>query len=301
MSDDQNKLYKVEWAFSFEKLGAEIGDFVKTMGSQGDDAIKQEQFSAPLEDATSATIRIDLSMGEHVITTLPPESTNLIEADLAYVGEIKFVVAGQAERQVTLSHTSGPGGWLRTMAGWMGSGGRIKWHVGLSPNLPIGLDVRGGLGESHINLAAMQARHIFLKLGTGEVTATLPGGAYRTSVEVGIGQFNLNFPDQAQLDLGVDAGTSEVNITLGQGCTGAITIKGGVGECNVTLPVGTAVRVEASTGLGAVDVKNHALNKVRGGDEFMSASGVWETAGYEAAEAKLHIHYEGGIGAFNLR
>ena len=57
MDENKEKNYKVEWSFSFEKLGDQIGDFFKSMGAEGSEEIKHEHFSEPLGAATSARAR----------------------------------------------------------------------------------------------------------------------------------------------------------------------------------------------------------------------------------------------------
>ncbi|MDZ4768582.1 MAG: hypothetical protein SGJ24_05595, partial [Chloroflexota bacterium] len=269
MTDDKNKQYKTEWSFSFEKLGDQIGEFARSMGVQGEEAIKHDIFTAPLSGVSATTVRIDLSVGEHTVRALAADSINLIEADLTYVGEIAFSDTGDAERKVTLSQASSPGSWVRGMMGWMGSR-RLKWDVALTTKIPLTLDVRGGVGETTLDLAALQTRQLHLSMGTGKVNAILPGAqTYSAKIDAGIGEFTLRVPDNTEITLEVTAGTGEVTIELGAGCRGSVAIDGGVGEFNLKLPQGAAIRVEGSTSIGGIHIQGHGLQKVRGGDEFI--------------------------------
>ncbi|MBE0689872.1 MAG: hypothetical protein IH587_07100, partial [Anaerolineae bacterium] len=98
----EEKKYKTEWSFSFEKLGSDIGDFVKSLGIGDEESVKEGEFNAPIDGAQSAHVRLDCSVGKCIIRPLT-NLDNLIEADLTYVGDINFVVSGEAEKSVTLS------------------------------------------------------------------------------------------------------------------------------------------------------------------------------------------------------
>lgn len=302
MSDEKNKNYKTEWTFSFEKLGDQINEFVQSMGMQGEEAIKHDTFSAPLEEATSASVRLDLSVGETNIHTLS-DSANLIEADLTYVGEVKFVVSGETDKNVSLSQVRTPAEWFRGMFGWIGSGRKLKWDVGLSPKVPMKLHIQGGVGDNRFDLQDLQVVNLTMAGGTGEMHAMLPKQAtpYPAVVSGGVGEFDLTVPEDTEVELRLSAGTGEINLTYGAGASGSAHINGGIGACNVTLPEGAAVRIEAKTGIGGVSVHGHRLSKVRGGDDFISSQGVWETPGFEDAEKQIMIRFDGGIGGLNVR
>lgn len=305
MSDEQQqggKSYRTEWSFSFDKLGEQIGEFVRSVSSQTEQEIKHGVYTDPLGDATSAIVRIDLAVGENTLYALPAESTNLIEADLNYIGEIKFATTGETERYVALSQTVNAGSWVRGVVGLVGSSKRLTWRIGLSRNLPIALDVRGGVGEAILNLTDLHVSRLSLAMGTGEMTVHLPAqGGYPTRISAGIGEFNIHVPAESPLDMTVDGGTGEIELFMAEGVHGSVAIKGGVGESVLHIPSGTAIRVEAHIGIGNVDVHGHSMNRVRGGDAFISTEGVWETPGYEAAERKLSIRFDGGVGGLKIR
>src|SRR4051794_19494166 len=111
MDENKEKNYKVEWAFSFEKLGDQIGDFFKSVSTEGKEEIKHAQFSEPLGAATSARVRIDFSVGESTIKPLNT-SDNLLEADLTYVGDVELKASGETEKVVHLSQAAGAAEWF---------------------------------------------------------------------------------------------------------------------------------------------------------------------------------------------
>ncbi|MBL8131388.1 MAG: hypothetical protein JNL42_05990 [Anaerolineae bacterium] len=302
MTEEKNKTYKTEWSFSFEKMGDQIGEFVQSLGIQGDQAVKEEIYTSPVDGAESADIRLDLSVGEHSVKALPAESTNLIEADLTYVGDLNFVVKGEAARSVSLSQANTPADWFRNFFGWIGSGRKLRWDVSLSPNVPTNLEIRGGVGESKLDLAQLKVTGLSISLGTGEMKATLPAKQqYAVQINGGLGEFDVTIPDETEVDLTIRAGTGETTVRFGANGNSTARIHGGIGECSLVMPQGAAIRVEARTGIGGVNIHGHHLQKVRGGEEFIRAQGVWETPDYETAEKRITVRFEGGVGELNIR
>ena len=114
MSDNQQppKQYKTEWSFSFEKLGDQIGDFFRSVGAPEDVEVKTDTFSDVVGTATSARVRLDLSAGETNIYMLEG-SDKLIDAEITYIGAMRFVTNNEAEKVVSLSQVTTPGEWFR--------------------------------------------------------------------------------------------------------------------------------------------------------------------------------------------
>jgi hypothetical protein len=303
MDEQKDKKYVTEWSFSFEKLNDQIGEFVKSVGVSAQDSIKQGQFSTPLSGAESARVRLDLSVAETNITALPADSPNLLDADLIYVGEINFVTEGEAERVVHLAQVAGASDWFRSFFGWIGSRRTLKWDVGLTPTIPLDLDIRTGVGESNLELGALNIRSLHVNGGTGEFTVVLPAPAqpYTAVVNSGVGETRFTIPDNATCDLSLRIGTGESTIVFGENVSMNAKITGGIGECTIQLPEGAAARIEAKTGIGAVRVPPRFARLSGDNTEGFNARGIWQTTNYEAAERKITLHYDGGIGELNVR
>jgi predicted membrane protein len=295
------KKYKTEWSFSFDQLGKDIGEFVTNLGGGSEETIRQDEFSAALDGAASAQVRIDFSIGEsrlHALTNLD----NLIEADLTYVGDIRFVVTGEAEKSVILSQSAKPSDWARNIVGWIGSRGKLRWDIGLATGIPIALEVHGGVGEVKLDLTELDLTSFHLYGGTGEIEVRLPDrtDAYPAVIHSGLGELEISIPAHTTVDLNVRAGAGEVDITVGEGANVTARIDGGLGECQIHLPAGMEGRVEASTGIGDIRL-NPAFRRISGGDnDFISKSGIWQTANYDDAASRLTLHYSGGVGELKI-
>jgi len=302
MSDDKQKQYKTEWSFSFDKLNEQIGDFVKSIGVPDEEVVKHETLSALIDGATSARVQLDLSVGETTVGTLA-DPTTLITADVTYVGDIKFTVTGDQDKYVHLGQDNTASSWFRNALGFIGSSRKLKWEVALSPSVPTVLDINGGVGKMTFNLTDLNVTSLSIRGGTGEIDATLPAKTerYTADVNAGVGETSVKILPNTSVDLNLRTGTGEINVNVGEGAFGTLKINVGIGGCNLRLPAGAAIRLEAKTGIGDVSIHGHHLQQVRGGEEFISKQGVWETPNYATADKQIAIKFEGGIGGLDIR
>lgn len=297
----EEKKFKTEWSFSFDKLGQDVGEFVRGLSGSSEETIKQSEFNAPIDGATSAKVRIDFAVGENVVKALT-NLDNLIEADITHVGEVNFVTDGTTDKTVVLSQRAKPADWARNLVGWIGSQGKLRWDVGLASQVPMTVDINGGVGESNIDLSEIQLRGGRVNGGTGEVNVKLPatGAHYEMELNTGVGELDVTVAPDADVALSMRGGAGELKLVIGEGANVTADISGGVGECHVHIPAGTAARIDAETGIGDVKVRAGFNRISSGGGDWIGKSGVWETADYAAAERKVTIHYEGGVGELKV-
>jgi hypothetical protein len=248
-------------------------------GKTGNPTVKHEHFSAPVDGAESARVKLNLAVGEHHVTAATTPDT-LIDADLTYVGEVAFTVSGERDKVVSLSQSPAfTVEWLNP-ANWFNNNRKLRWDVGLSPNVPIDLDVHGGVGEARLDLSNLSLTHVEVGGGVGEIDLTLPGkGDYDGYLKIGVGEFRITVPSGASADL---------------------RIKGGVGECTVNIPPDAAAQINARTGIGDIHVPSR-MTRVSGGGDGISKSGVWETPDFAGAGRKIVIDFDGGVGELRVR
>ncbi len=300
----EEKKYKKEWSFSFEQLGDDLKDaFQNLTGTkEGEDPVKHETFTAGVDGATSARVRIDLSVGETDIAALPVGSTDVIVADLTHIGEIKFVADtnDEGERVVSLSHVSTPNDWIKNIFNWVGNSRRLRWDIHLNPTLPTDLEVVGGVGKSDLDLSGLNLKSLRVSSGAGEINLTLPGGVYSARVDCGVGQVNLTVKHGATLDLQLGGGTGEINLTIEDGASVSTRIRAGVGAVNVRVPEAAAVKLNAKSGIGDISVAPR-IPRVSGSSSGFDRSGMWQSPGYEASDLPITIQYEGGVGSLSVK
>lgn len=246
--------------------------------------IRHERFTAALDGAETARVKLNLSVGEAtVVPSTDPDA--LIDAEISYFGDVQFVAQGEQDKFISLSQTKTVSmGWFNP-ANWFNhqEGKRLRWDVALNPHVPTDLDVHGGLGKSTIDLRRFNLTGLDVNGGVGEVDVTLPASANRLDarLQVGVGQLNLTIPSGASVNA---------------------TVKGGIGETNITIPADAAVRVEAKSGVGELNIPSR-MNRLSGAqtDFGVSKKGVWETPDFASSDRQIVIYYDGGIGELNVR
>jgi hypothetical protein len=240
--------------------------------------VRTERFSEPVGGAARGEVELHLSIGRARIVALE-DSAQLIDAEITHVGEIQFQAEGERDKKITLRQREVPvtPGWFDLL-----SDQDLRWEIGLSPNLPLALDLHGGVGEASVDLRALDLTALRVDVGVGEIEARLPavGELYTARVRGGVGKIRLEVAQGASLDL---------------------EIEGGVGDVSVQIPEGTAVRLEAETGLGHIDVPSGLIQVSGGGTGFVGDRGVWESEGYRPGGRRILILFDGGVGDLTVR
>lgn len=241
--------------------------------------IHTSQYAEPIDNTTSAQVELDLSVGSVAIKALN-DSNELINADLNYIGDVTFNVDHVGtEKFVTLTSENDSTQWYNFI-GFSISGAdddRLRWDIGLTPDIPLDLRLHGGVGDSTFDLSGIQLTNLSLNSGVGDSTIILPGGSFKLSLNGGVGETRVNFSENAAVDA---------------------TIQGGVGSIILDVPDKAAVRLENQGGLGGVNVPAGFI-RVSGQDN----NGVWETASYGAASSdeRIILRVEGGVGGLTVR
>ena len=269
---------KVEWSFDFENMGKQFGQFFKNMAAGGDVELETADLAAALDGAASAQVEIDFSVGRAAVAALAADSDNLFEAQITYAGEYEFEVSGGAERHIALRQK----GRLPSGIGRRFSHAKsLEWHIALAQNIPCSLSLKGGLGETDIDLTQLAVDAIKLGTGVGKVALTLSsqGRRFHASISGGVGK---------------------TDVTVPAGASGDLKIDGGVGEVKVLVAPNAAVRIKASSGLGRINLPP-AFARVSGGGDFPGAGGIWESPDFADAKKQTVIDYNGGVGNFHLK
>lgn len=301
MSEEKNR--KVEWSFSFENIGESFSNMLESVGFSGDEEIKTASFSEAKDGASSARVKLDMSIGEANITPLT-DSDNLLEADVTYVGEVELSSHRQDDHKIVrLGQKYRNSVSFGSLKGLFGNREyeKLRWNVRLSRDLPLDLEINTGITSSNLHLSELQLTDLRVNAGTGKIVLSIPtmDKRYDVSLKGGTGELRLDVPTNAEVDLDVSNGTGATHITFASNVAAGVKISGGVGSCNLVIPADAAVRIKASTGIGSIHMPDH-FRMVKGGKDFISTSGTWETPGYELAERKITIKYSGGIGKLSV-
>ncbi|MBL8131389.1 MAG: hypothetical protein JNL42_05995 [Anaerolineae bacterium] len=241
--------------------------------------IKSLSLNEPVGEAASARMNLGVGVGNASVAALS-DSSSLIEADLRYVGDVRFDVTPGAQTVVTLNHeqtASTPGfdffGWTLAL-----DPSDLHWNILLTPAIPIDLTFNGGVGTSRVDLSGLQITRLAINTGVGDSVVTLPDseGMIPVRVNGGVGRTTLTIPEGAALNADINAG---------------------VGDTTIDVPNDAAVRIQIEGGLGGVNLPS-SWQRVSGEER----SGVWESPTYDTAASgdRIEIDYNGGVGGLRV-
>jgi hypothetical protein len=113
--------------------------------------------------------------------------------------------------------------------------------------------------------------HLKIDAGAGVVMLDLVGLRLTgLTVNTGVGQTTVMLPRQGRLEARVN---------------------GGIGQTTITIPAGVAARIAANAGIGQVDVNGN----------FQHQDRYYVSPGYDAAEHRVDITVDGGIGGITVQ
>lgn len=249
-----------------------------SLGIRRSPEVITEQFSEELGTADSARVALDFSVGPVEVWTLEG-SNDLLQAEVTHLGEVEFSSSGTNRKTIQLDSKE-----LSFNSGWFDiiNERELRWDVAISPEIPVELDINGGIGQAELDLRGLDLSKLELDVGVGEFRIYLPATieGYDAKISGGVGETYIEVAEDADIRLEID---------------------GGVGEVTIRLPADAAVRLDASIGVGRVRVPSY-FRQVSGGDsDFVGEDGVWETSGFDDAERRIFITFNGGVGGLIIR
>ncbi len=239
-----------------------------------------DAFSEPIGDATRADIYLSGAVGETTVSPLS-DSNDLITVDTAHYGTVSFDVSGESRKAVTLGYE-----WSTTINfdffGWFGDtlNQEAYTRIGLTPNLPLDLQVNGSVGRIDLDLTELTITDLTISGGVGEVVVNMPtsGERYTVAINGGVGRTAVDAEDAAPFEMRTSVG---------------------VGEFVLDLPDDAPVRLEFNGGLGGLNAPGW-LDQTSGDD---NNSGTWESAAYAGADeaVRFDLVINGGVGGITVR
>lgn len=268
---------KVEWSFDFEDMGSRFGQFFSDVMGK-DIELETADLTAPLDEATSASVKVNFSVGRANVIALAPDSDNVFEAQITYVGDYKFEVKGDSEKQISLSQK---GSFPKGVGRVFGNAENLIWDIALSQKVPYALHLKGGVGETDVDLTNLTVTKLKMDTGIGKVMLTLP-------------------IQDTKIDVTIKGGVGKTDVIVPAGVTGNLDIKGGVGAVDVVIAPDAAIRIKANAGLGGINLPEQ-FKRMSGDGNFIGMKGIWETPNFADAEKSIVVDYNGGVGSLSLQ
>lgn len=244
-----------------------------------DEEIKFFEFIAPVHRAIMANIALELSVGTAQVSALPMQSSQLIEAQLNYLGSLDFSVMGDSQRKVLLRQSTPITlGWANPKH-WTT---RPHWHIGLSQDIPLDLHVKGGVGEAVLDLTYFTLSNLEVDANVSAFAIKLPQHKpfFSGTIRGGAGAITLHIPTDAH---------------------GKLFIRGGLGELDLLIQEGAHVRVDVMNGVGRTELVRGLDVREASGVGILNTA-VWETPNLHMANRPLSISLlDTRIGSLHVR
>jgi hypothetical protein len=251
----------------------------------------------PVDGATSAILDLDFSVGRTSITAVEDHET-LFEANITHVDDLRYQVSGTVEREISLGQAERVD---FEPFDWFDSAKDLRWDVTLNPDIPTQLTIDGGVGDATFDFSQIELDALTLEVGVGDVHLILPTSEdpYDVEIEGGVGEVDVEIRPFARAVIAIEGGVGSLDVNVGDSADVRAEIKGGVGEVTLDVPRSAAVHVEASTDLGRVNLPDWmSLAPL---EDLGSDWQAWESEGFDEAEEKIFIRFEGGLGGLTVR
>ena len=173
-----------------------MSQFVQETGWQS------ERVSHPLSGVERANVTIDWASVPLRLEALD-DSPDLIEGTVVYRGRLNFDTVEGRRTSVKLSTDSMGAGWAPLDL----DGEERRWVLGLSPSVPLDVDLEGGSGSAELDLRGLELQELGLDVASGSVDMYVPSGTYEIWIEGGSGALDLWLPQEAGVQLVVDGGS----------------------------------------------------------------------------------------------
>lgn len=261
--------------FGYVLLFGENHPLLARLGVTGQGDYQTETIDFAAENVRSAAIEIHLgALGGHLYAL--EDSPNLIEGTVSYIGNLVFDTSVSGDRATVRLAAREGGFWWFNPGNWGGdTSGGSRWEVGLSPNVPLDLELDTGSGAAVLDLAGLTLSNLSLDSGSGSIELNLPPGDYEVRQDAGSGSTRMTLPGEGRQTVIVD---------------------GGSGSMVFFLPASMAARVEVDGGSGSF----------RPDDRFTLESGeqdddgIWVTPGYDNAGDRLDLILDIGSGSVRI-
>ena len=169
----------------------------------------EEIYSYPARDIASATVRLEVGVGELEVSSLE-DSANLYEAHISF---------DPRQTEIT-AHVETPGDEALVSLKsnhhrWTPAGSKAidRWDVRLNSDVPLRLRVDGGLNRTHLDLRDMTLKSLDLNMGVGDVEVLLPlQGPYEANIDGGVGALRLEIPPHIPARIRIDEGLGATHV-----------------------------------------------------------------------------------------
>lgn len=158
----------------------------------------------PMEKVESAKVTIDWNSAPGYLSALE-DSSNLIEGDVDYRGELAFRVTNTNGRAEVVLDSFFQGVTLGQSSSDSGDG---KWDVKLNPGVAYELWMDSGSGSCDFDLGQLRVNYLNLDSGSGSIELKLPAASsFDGELDTGSGSVTIELPEGVGMRVTLDSGS----------------------------------------------------------------------------------------------
>jgi hypothetical protein len=133
---------------------------------------------------------------------------------------------------------------------WFSNNTGRNWDLQLSPEIPLALTLKAGVGEVHLDLSKLNLTNLELSTGVGATTIELPAtGQIEASIEVGVGETTIRIPEGMAARIEAKAGIGNIKVSENFGRNGDAYVSSNYDSAT------NRVDLEVSGGIGQVTIE----------------------------------------------
>lgn len=245
---------------------------MKTRKDTPDKKVHTYNLSAPLSDATTAEIDVNVSDGNLEIDGLTGAEPVLACGTLEYTEKQGppwrdvNMRNGQASLKLKAGSTGQP--WFRLP--WATCNGSTEWKIHLNPHVQADINAHSGGGNVKLDLSSVAVTRLLAGTGGGNMEVILPDNA-------------------SNLEVTAETGAGNVSVEIGSGLSGSnlVNVSSGAGKVIVRVPGGIAARIHTTSGWGKgiVDSRFSQID-----------ANTYQSPDYDTAADKVEITAKSGAG-----
>jgi hypothetical protein len=136
---------------------------------------------------------------------------------------------------------------------WMiGQGRALDWHVALTPDVPLALELQTGAGEAVLDLGGLLVTDVWLKTGASATKLIAPAGVDRAHIKVegGAASVSVRIPPGVAARIRATGGLAGISVDETR-----FPRQGGVYQSPDYETAAHIVDVEVDMGVGSIDIR----------------------------------------------
>ena len=223
----------------------------------------------PLDNAESAEIKIDSSIGKFQVNSLNNDD-NLIEGTIYSVPQERIEESYKKDDSAINYYLGSD--WEPSFPGSLSQSEKRKllWQLNLTEEIPLDLNLSLGVGQSDIDLSGIQLTKLDLNIGVGQVSVELPEGEYTAYIEGGVGKTIVTLPEAGKINL---------------------IVSGGVGEIIIYIPEEMAAQINVDRGIAGLSLPN----------SYHQNDDTYTSPNYSSNDSRIDIKIDQGVGNIAIR